>query len=412
MCASHAYVSLDQVASPQQLPFCDAIRELAGMANQYAREDATSGGPNPQSVAVLVDGEIDGARYMLVRMPRLQPSGLSEPVPSLQLPCSLADEPPAERRHKFGDLRRVLIAESDAATRLCLLQLLCQWGFHCEAASDGIEAFMFLEQHRAPDLLIMNRCLPAISGVELCRRINREARERSPYILMTGPGGCHQEVAESLESGAAEYLNLPFNEQELKARLVVAARTLARQDSLISSREKLRDQASRDSLTGLWNRRAILELFQEELTRAHRNLQSTGILMLDLDHFKEVNDTLGHPEGDLVLQQAAHRLNNVLRTYDCLGRYGGEEFLIVVPAADPQGLCELAERIRAAADSAPFHTERNDIRITFSIGAAIAQPGDPSPTNVIALADEALYKAKKTGRNRVVFADQANECIV
>jgi diguanylate cyclase (GGDEF)-like protein len=402
MCASQAYVSYDTPAFPHQLPISDAIRELAGMANQFAGEDGTGNGNDPRSVAVLVDTEVDGARYMLVRMPRLDRSGYSESIPCSTLESNPADETPSERRHKFGNLRRVLIAESDNATRLRLLHLLRAWGFNCEVATDGIEALMILEQHRAPDLLIMNRSLPAIDGIELCRRMTRESAGQSPYIFITGgQSGC-RDVAESLESGASEYLTLPFEEQELKARLIVALRMFARQDSLISSREQLRAQASRDSLTGVWNRRAILEFLDEELVRAERNVQSTGVLMLDLDHFKSVNDALGHPAGDLALQQAACRLTSILRTNDCLGRYGGEEFMIVVPGVDQAGLCELTERIRATVHAEPFHTEANEIQVTLSIGAAIAKPGDRSSTKAIATADDALYKAKRLGRNRVV----------
>lgn len=397
MCASHAYVSFETPASPHLLPISDAIRELAGMANDLTEDEAAGDGKNQQSVAVLVDAEVDGARYMLVRMPRPNRSSLPVSIPCPKVQRSAADE----RRHKFGDFRRVLIAESDSATRSRMCHLLREWGFNCHAATDGIEALLHLEQHRAPDLLIMNRSLPAIDGIELCRRITSDGAGPSPYIFISGRQSDRRQVADSLESGASEYLNLPFEDQELKARMIVAVRMLARQDILISSREKFRDQASRDSLTGVWNRRAVLEVLDEKLSGAECDVRSTGILMLDLDHFKSVNDALGHPAGDLVLQQAARRFGSMLRTYDYLGRMGGEEFLIVVPAVDQAGLCELAERIRVTVDAEPFHTEANDIQITLSIGAAMARPGDRSSANLIATADEALYKAKKLGRNQV-----------
>jgi diguanylate cyclase (GGDEF)-like protein len=409
MCAGHAYVSFDTNASASQLPICNAIRELAGMAIQFAEEESAVSMHTPPSVAVLVDAQVDDARYMLVRMPRLDRQAASDCVSCSMLHSKLADDMPRERRHQFGGFRRVLIAESDFATRLRLQQLLNGWGFNCQIATDGIEALMLLEQHRVPDLLIMNRSLPAISGIELCRRITGDSFAQSPYILMAGLQNGHIDVAESLDAGATEYLNLPFDEQELRARLAVAVRTLARQDSLLIAREQFRDQASRDSLTGVWNRRAILEFLEEELIRAERNVRSTGILMLDLDNFKSVNDAFGHPTGDSVLQGATRRLNNSLRTYDCLGRFGGEEFIIVIPAADEIRLCELAERIRATVESEPFRTGPNEIRITLSIGAAIAKPGDRSSTKLIALADDALYRAKKLGRNRVVCSEMEQE---
>jgi diguanylate cyclase (GGDEF)-like protein len=245
-----------------------------------------------------------------------------------------------------------------------------------------------------------------MNGIELCRRICDRLGEHTPYIVMMGSATGRQDVVESLESGATEYLTTPFDEQELRARLIVAVRTLDRQDNLISSREQFRDQATRDALTGVWNRRGILEILEQELDRAERNDRSIGILMLDLDHFKNVNDAHGHLAGDLVLQETACRLSRNLRTYDRLGRYGGEEFLIVVPATNERELCELAERIRASTELEPVPTEQNDVRITFSIGAAIAKPGDRSKANVIAVADEALYKAKKLGRNRIVFGQR------
>jgi diguanylate cyclase (GGDEF)-like protein len=242
-----------------------------------------------------------------------------------------------------------------------------------------------------------------MNGIELCRRICDRFSEHSPYIVMMGRPTGRQEVVESLESGATEYLTTPFDEQELRARLIVAVRALDRRDNLISSREQFRDQATRDALTGVWNRRGILEILERELNRAEHNGRSTGILMLDLDHFKNVNDAHGHLAGDLVLQDIARRLCRKLRAYDRLGRYGGEEFLIVVPATNERELCELAERIRASTESEPVPTELINFRITFSVGAAIAKPGDRSKAKLIAVADAALYEAKNSGRNRTVF---------
>jgi two-component system, cell cycle response regulator len=405
MCAAQPYPSIDTPDSLSRLPISDAIRGLAGLAVASARNDGADAEQIQSSVAVLVDTEVDGARYLLVRMPRLEGRVLEEPSTRLPAPRNVADGLVSERRHRFGNLRRVLIAESDRATRLHLHHLLREWGFTSEVATDGIEALMFLEQHRAPDLLVLNRSLPGIGGIELCRRVTSELNGQPPYILITGRQSGRRDVAECLESGASEYLKLPFVERELKARLTVAVRTLARQDNLIRSRERFRDQATRDALTGIWNRRGILEILEEELDRAERNDRATGILMLDVDHFKTVNDTHGHLAGDRVLQESARRLSKNLRAYDCLGRYGGEEFLIVVPATDERELCELAERIRAGIESEPVHTELDDIQITFSIGATMAKPGERSIANAVAVADKALYRAKELGRNRVLFGE-------
>jgi len=408
MSAVHALVSMDRPAPLSRLPIYDAIRRLAGIAGKFAPENTTTNAQNSPPLAILVDEVVDDARYLLVRVPKLQPPALPELLPLPRPQRRITEIMPVERRHKFGDLRRALVAEHDSATRLRLLRLLREWGFNVVIANNGNEALSSFEQ-QPPDLLIMNRSLPGVNGIELCRRISSASGEQAPYILMMGRRTGRRCVVESLESGAADYLSTPFDEQELRARLIVAVRALARQDSLIKAREQFRDQACRDPLTGVWNRRGILEILEDELDRAERNARATGILMLDLDHFKNVNDEHGHLAGDLVLQETANRLSHSLRAYDGLSRFGGEEFLIVVPATDEKELCDLAERIRAAFEAAPIHTELNDIQITCSIGAALANPGDRSNGNVIAAADQALYKAKKLGRNRVVFGVPATE---
>jgi two-component system, cell cycle response regulator len=312
----------------------------------------------------------------------------------------------SERRLNLGEFRRVLVAEGDRATRLSLKETLQRWGFDVVLASHGTEALSVLQQKTPPDLAILNKSLPGIDGLEICRRISENPGEHSPYILMlTNPDRGH-DIVGALEAGANDCLAMPFAEQELRARLTVAVRMLKRQDHLIRSRDKFRDQASKDALTGLWSRRAILEILQVELNRADSNERTTGVLLLDLDRFKSVNDTHGHLAGDGVLLETGRRLNHVLRTYDSIGRYGGEEFLIVVPDADGKELIELAERVQSAVACVPIQVGQNKVRITMSIGAAIARAGDTSTTSVIAAADVALYRAKKAGRNRIMFCAQ------
>jgi two-component system, cell cycle response regulator len=311
-----------------------------------------------------------------------------------------------ERRLNLGEFRRVLVAEGDNATRLNLQEMLCRWGFDVVLASHGVEALSVLRQKTPPDLVIVNKSLPGIDGIEICFRISDNASEYSPYILMLTNSKEDCAIVQALESGANDCLALPFEEQELRARLAVAVRILKRQDHLIRSRDMFRDQAAKDALTGLWSRRAILEILQAELSGADSNDRSTGILLLDLDRFKSVNDTHGHLAGDRVLQETAHRLSHVLRAYDSIGRYGGEEFLIVVPGPDGKELLDLAERIRAAIACVPVDSGESKIRVTSSIGAAIARPGEKSANCVIESADRALYRAKKAGRNRIMFCPQ------
>ena len=202
-----------------------------------------------------------------------------------------------------------------------------------------------------------------------------------------------------LEAGADDYLTKPFERNELRARLTVGRRILDLQDGLIRAREEFRFQATHDVLTGIWNRRALLDLLQRELERASRNHSSTALLMLDLDHFKEVNDKYGHLAGDAVLREVARRVMQVIRSYDFVGRYGGEEFLVVLPACDRIHAFQSAERIRSAVAAAPISVNNLAISVTTSIGVT-AVAAEVCEKQLLAVADAALYQAKSAGRNR------------
>jgi two-component system, cell cycle response regulator len=309
-----------------------------------------------------------------------------------------------QQRSKIGSSRRILVVENGEAKQPLLKQMLQEWRFEVVSVCSGSQALEILEKPFAPGLVILNSSLGDTSGVELCRQICASSNDYLPYILMLWESGGKTEVVQSLAAGASDCLVAPFEIGETKARLTAADRILQRQESLMRSRDTFRTQAMIDSLTGVWNRRAILEIVDKELKRAQRGERSTGFLLLDLDHFKNVNDTQGHLVGDLVLLETCKRLKQVLRTSDFIGRYGGEEFLIIAPGADEKGLCDLAERLRATIESHSTCTGRNEIRITASIGAAIAPAAEASTADVIAVVDAALYTAKMMGRNRTVFS--------
>jgi diguanylate cyclase (GGDEF)-like protein len=187
---------------------------------------------------------------------------------------------------------------------------------------------------------------------------------------------------------------------------LVANRILALQNELIHAREELRAKAMRDGLTGLWNRTAFLDLFQHELERAHRTNGRTGLLLLDLDNFKQVNDTYGHLAGDIVLKEVARRVCHSVRSYDFVGRYGGEEFFIALTGSGREQLCQRAEAIRTAICNEPFHTPQGDVAVSLSIGVAAAESGERSASDMLAVADVGLYKAKDSGRNRSVYCEK------
>jgi diguanylate cyclase (GGDEF)-like protein len=262
-----------------------------------------------------------------------------------------------------------------------------------------------MQKENPPTLLLLDWMMPGKSGVDVCRQIRSRTQLRYPYILLLTSKDAKQDLLEALDAGADDYLTKPFDVDELKARLLVGKRILKLQDELIRARDDLRYQAMHDALTGIWNRGAILEFLHRELGRAARNGQSLGLLMCDLDHFKRVNDTHGHLVGDIVLRECARRLSQNIRSYDWLGRYGGEEFLIIAGDSTPDNVVKHAERLRAAVTATPIQIPHGALTVTISIGVAVEGPGStPKEENLLQACDAALYRAKERGRNRVEFA--------
>lgn len=296
--------------------------------------------------------------------------------------------------------RQVLVAEDDAMFRKILQSWLQSWDYQVIVATDGTEAWSILQQERPPDLLILDWVMPGVDGMELCRRIREQQSASYQYILIVTANDARQDVVRGLEAGADDYLTKPFDKGELRARLRVGTRILTLQEDLIRAREDLRFQATHDVLTGIWNRRAVLDLLHREIERASRFHASVGVLMLDLDHFKKINDTYGHLTGDAVLREIAQRISQVVRSYDFVGRYGGEEFLVLLPGCDKDQAEQSGERIRLAVNASPVLAAGSEVSATVSIGATATEGG--GETEVLAIADTALYQAKSTGRNRTV----------
>ena len=194
----------------------------------------------------------------------------------------------------------------------------------------------------------------------------------------------------------------PFDPYELRARLRAGARIVELQDSLIQAREELRDLAMHNVLTHLLNRRAIMEVLASELGRAAREPNPLTVMMVDIDHFKSVNDKFGHPAGDGVLCEVSKRLRASIRTYDNVGRFGGEEFLVVAPGSDATPGLAQAERLREVVSSQPIVVKDISIHVTVSVGVATSHQLQPPPMEaLLSAADKALYRAKERGRNRV-----------
>jgi two-component system, cell cycle response regulator len=306
------------------------------------------------------------------------------------------------------DQKLVLIAEDDPVSRHMLESFLKKWGYEVISASDGTEALRILQGPDAPQLAVLDWMMPGMEGPEVCRRMREHPDWPYVYILLLTARTQKTDILRGLESGVDDYLTKPFDSQELRARIHVGQRILDLQKSLIRAQDELRFRATHDLLTGISNRGVVLDALEREHARQSRGGAAFGILLLDIDHFKYVNDTHGHPAGDSVLKEVARRITATIRPYDTAGRYGGEEFMVVAPAADESGMMGLAERIRAAIESAPVDTAGGLISVTASFGAAASIGPKPIESQaLIRMADEALYRAKDGGRNRCELAKEA-----
>jgi two-component system cell cycle response regulator len=295
---------------------------------------------------------------------------------------------------------RILIAEDDPVSRRLLQGFLSKWGYQVEIVADGVEASRILEGECPPPLAVLDWMMPGMEGPQVCERVREHPDRPYIYILLLTARTQKGDLLRGLESGADDYLTKPFDPQELRARLHVGQRILDLQEGLIVAREELRFRATHDALTSIANRGVVLDAINREHSRQTRDGNSFGIILLDLDHFKSINDTHGHLTGDVVLKETARRISSCIRPYDTVGRYGGEEFLVVAPGSDDQGTLALAERIRKTIESEPVSSDATPVRITASCGVAVSHGGRRLDSQALLhLADEALYRAKGKGRN-------------
>ena len=297
---------------------------------------------------------------------------------------------------------RILIADDEAVSLKLLESRLRKWGYDVVSARDGSDAWEVLASQASPSLAILDWQMPGLDGLELCRKIRQLGREPYVYVILLTAKSRPEDVVAGLEAGADDYLAKPFDAQELQVRLRSGRRIIELCEQLVAAREAFSEKASRDWLTGLWNRGAIMDALACELARAGREGKPLGVLMGDIDHFKHVNDTYGHLAGDAVLRETARRILGSRRPYDSVGRYGGEELLVLAPGCDLALAGRLAERLRTAVAATSFDTPDGLIPVTISFGATAYEPGSSADADaLVRAADQALYQAKDGGRNRV-----------
>jgi diguanylate cyclase (GGDEF)-like protein len=293
---------------------------------------------------------------------------------------------------------KVLIADDDPLSLLYLQDALQDWGYEVVTATDGTRACQILQQPDAPMLAVIDWMMPGMDGIDVCRQVRDTIKDRYVYLIMLTTRSETEFVVEAMNAGADDFVGKPFDAEELQVRIRAGRR-------ISELEQQLRLKATHDALTGIYNRGALLEILDKELVRHGRDARPVSIIFADLDHFKRVNDEHGHLAGDAVLREVSRRVAAVLRPYDTLGRYGGEELLIVLPACARDGALEVAERVRAAVAAVPVDTDFGAIPCALSIGVAVADEGVTIPSQkLIHLADDALYRAKRGGRNRVEMA--------
>jgi diguanylate cyclase (GGDEF)-like protein len=297
---------------------------------------------------------------------------------------------------------QVLIADDCSTARRLLQALVEQWGYEVRLAQDGAEALAALLAEDGPALAILDRSMPGLDGVEVCRRIRERRGGRYVYVILLTASTGREHVVEALAAGADDYVGKPFDDGELEVRLRAGRR-------VVELEQRLRTTASYDALTGVWNRGAVREYLDQQLARSRREGTPLAVLLCDLDHFKRINDRHGHGTGDNVLREVAKRIRQSLRAYDGVGRYGGEEFLLVLSGIDPANARIVAERIRQCVCAGPVASGSRELAVTLSMGLACGGGREVDAQTLVRLADEALYRAKRAGRNRVEVAGPAAE---
>jgi diguanylate cyclase (GGDEF)-like protein len=299
-------------------------------------------------------------------------------------------------------MTRILVVDDHEDNVELLRARLEARGYQVEAARDGLEALERVDA-RPPDLILLDVMMPKLDGIEVVRRIKGNPLLPFIPIIMQTALETTEDKVEGLDAGADDYITKPIDFAELEARVKSLLRIKALQEELARANESLLRMSQIDGLTGVDNRRHIEERLTEMYEHSARLNEPMAVVMCDVDHFKSVNDTYGHPAGDAVLRQVAEVLRETAREIDRVGRYGGEEFLVLLPGANVQDAVAFAERVRQAVAERSFTYDGGVVRRTLSAGvAAWPHPEVRHQEALVKSADDALYVAKESGRNRVV----------
>ena len=296
---------------------------------------------------------------------------------------------------------RILLVEDDGAIVRLLTKVLGDQEMEVVSCSTGAEGLEALD--RQPwDICLLDRGLPDLDGIEICRQIKGEARFDARQVIMLSAYDSLAARVEALNLGADDYITKPFHPAEVLARVKASRRVVEMQQQLLDMARQLEELSGRDHLTGVFNRRYFGTTLERAFDHSHRYRRPLSVAIIDLDRFKDINDSFGHQAGDSVLTEVARRFSGSVRSSDCLARYGGEEFVVLLPETHLEDAVSFGEKLRACIDAAPVMAEGRALPVTVSVGtASLAHTAFKTPSEMIAAADQALYRAKRNGRNRV-----------
>jgi len=306
---------------------------------------------------------------------------------------------------------KILVADDDSISRTLMQRTLQRFGYEVVLAENGRMAADILARPDGPRLALVDWMMPELDGPGLCREVRRLHRRGYIYVVLLTSKQGSEDIVAGLDAGADDYITKPCHPAELRARLHTGCRILSLEEELVKAHDDMLYKATHDALTGIWNRASILSQMKIALERSVRDKLSTSVLICDVDHFKLVNDNHGHLVGDLVLQEVAKRLTRAVRSSDAVGRYGGEEFLILLRDCDDSTLRARCEDVRLAVVAAPILAGAEELRISVSVGAASCRQWESGAPieRILAGADSAMYRAKTEGRNRIGLADEFHD---
>lgn len=297
---------------------------------------------------------------------------------------------------------KVLIADDNAITLAILKKSLEEWGFEVLEVKDGIEAWQALNAEKPPRIAILDWVMPGMDGVELCKKLQGQINSPFVYTILLTSKTENEDLVFALENGAHNFQSKPISPEVLRSHVNVGRRLVESDDKIKEYAAKMELLAQADVLTGIYNRRYLMEQGNNLFKAAKRSNRPLSVMLFDIDHFKQVNDTFGHAAGDEVLRKMAVSALDKLRDIDLFGRIGGEEFAVVMPEAELEGAIKSAERLCKSISELEVEIDNETIRFTVSIGVTSLGPGDESLEEIIKRSDEYLYIAKEGGRNRVI----------